>query len=806
MALDVSGRKRPNWIYAVIAALALVAGLLAFGWSRFTAPPPDMQVSAPVRINQGVLTGGIDLDNPQIVQFNGIPFASAERWRPPTDPVQWGADVRDARAFGPECMQSREGLGEFVNDIVKGLNLPWWKQILASGYVASQPPAALSEDCLFLNVRTANLDGDEPAPVMVWIHGGSHVSGAGSQGIYQGNNLVEQGAVVVTINYRLGPFGYLAHPALTAADGTSGNYGLLDQIKALEWVRDNIAFFGGDPGNVTVFGESAGAQAVTEIMASPLSEGLFHKAILQSGASSYNAIHLSSSPVPQIKSAESVGADLLADLASDDDADALRAIPAAEVVARMEARPDLIRYWLPNVDGKVIPRMIGDQIGWGGAHRVPILAGYNSDEASLFYPSIQSPTILQSPMSGTLAEREAALAGVFGKNSAKALQALYGKLDEDSWDAGAQDMLGDDMFGVHMRFLGQANAAAGQPTYLYFFTKQPASKGQTLGAYHASELAFVFDTHSPLLPKSLTTDQLTDQIGAYWVNFARTGDPNGDGLPIWPQYHRDTDKWLELGASIQVRENVRVRKLDIIEAELVARIETVRSAMGLTGAIAWEQAPASVPAPGVVAEGTVSGSALATAARLPVTGTPSPSAARAEAQASAQGPAPEPAAPSALEPEPIQASTSPTPPEPAPETAPAPAAAPSGDGLGVAQSFIRPNPALEIIDNAEVPIGAEAPLSPVTSDPADDRSDMPETPDTPFEASPEQIAEETNQPVPANGVQSVLPTTPEPEATQEPETLQATEEAPEPEPDTVQEAAPESAPRSGDEEPLADTL
>jgi para-nitrobenzyl esterase len=209
---------------------------------------------------------------------------------------------------------------------VEGVGLPWWKRILAEKYLAAQARPSESESCLFLNVRTGNLDGDMPVPVMVWIHGGSHQAGAGSTSIYQSNGLVEKGVVLVTINYRLGPLGYLAHPALTEADGTSGNYGLLDQIAALHWVRRNINTFGGDPNNITVFGESAGAQSVSELMASPYSVGLFDKVILESGSSSYNALHLKQSPLVNVRSAEDAGTEFLSTL-----------VPPAAVAADLRA-------------------------------------------------------------------------------------------------------------------------------------------------------------------------------------------------------------------------------------------------------------------------------------------------------------------------------------------------------------------------------------------------------------------------------------------------------------------------------------
>ena len=557
-----------------IVIFFVVVALAAYGWFAFRQPPKPMEISEPVRIHQGIVIGGIDRENPKVRVFNGIPYASAKRWMAPAAPPQWGANSRDSREFGPECIQPRTRYGSFVGQIIDGLGLNFFERSAARVAISAQETPPESEDCLFLNVRTANLKGTAPQPVMVWIHGGSHQYGAGSQSIYQSNALVEKGVVLVTINYRLGPFGYLAHPALTEEAGTSGNYGLLDQAAALAWVRDNIAAFGGDPDNVTVFGESAGAQSITELMALPAADGLFHKVILQSGASTGNALHLKRSPLPGILSAEEAGAEFLSSLAPPAaTAKDLRAIPAAAIVSRSDARSDLNGYFLPVVDGNVLPRQIGAAFRDGDVPKVPMLAGYNADEGSLFYDNIQSPTVLRTQMTGTLAEREVALAEVFGENPAKALQALYGMDTLETWDKGATDMLGDDIFGVHMRFVGQRNAQGGEPTWLYHFTRVPPSKKQTIGAFHAAEISFVFDSHLRGMQITDGDRKLTDYMVAYWTNFAKTGNPNAEGLPAWPATTPNGDVWMELDATPAPIEGLRARKLDILEEALRARID-----------------------------------------------------------------------------------------------------------------------------------------------------------------------------------------------------------------------------------------
>jgi para-nitrobenzyl esterase len=312
------------------------------------------------------------------------------------------------------------------------------------------------------------------------------------------------------------------------------------------------------------------------LMAMPAAAGLFHKVILQSGASTGNLLHLRRAPYPGVRSAEDVGAEFLSSLVpAAATSEQLRAIPAAAIVSRAEARGELNGYFLPVVDGLVIPKQIGAAFRDGEVPQVPMLAGYNADEGSLFYSGFKSPTVLRPGITGTMAEREKALAEVFGLNPAKALQALYGMDRLETWDRGATDMLGDDLFGVHMRYVGRLNAAAGQPTYLYHFTRVPPSKRQTIGAFHAAELSFVFNSHLRGMQINDGDKKLTQQMGSYWTNFARTGNPNDKGLPEWPQSGAERDLWLELDATPEPIEGLRARKLDILEEALRRRIDAV---------------------------------------------------------------------------------------------------------------------------------------------------------------------------------------------------------------------------------------
>ncbi len=562
-------------VLSVILVIVLIAyqSLIFF----MTRPAAQLQAGPTVSIAQGDIKSGIDRKDNNILLFNGLPYAAAPvgdlRWRPPAPAPGWDG-LRDGRSFGPECLQRRTGSAEFYNDIVKGLGLSWPIQKLVAALYRNTPPPNESEDCLYLNVRTGNLANEELQPVMVWLHGGSHQTGSGSSDIYQDNGLVRNGIVLVTINYRLGPFGYMAHPALSADDprGVSGNYGLLDQIAALEWVRDNIEAFGGDPSNVTVFGESAGAQSVSELMAAPASKGLFHKGILQSGASTYNANMLDAA-IPERLSMHQAGVEFLHGLAdADADAATLRSIPGPALVNQIANNPKYRDYLLPTADGVVIPEIIGAAIMQGNIGAIPILAGYNGDEGTLFYDEINAPTVLKVPFPDQHAARLQTLYDIYGVEDGDVLVAEYGLQAEQNYTAGAIDMLGDDLFGVHMRYLAKSLNELDQPSWLYQFNRLPLSEKQTLGAFHAAEISFVFDSHSPFLERTAADDELTIAMGRYWTNFAKTGNPNGAGLPDWPQYDPDTDAWLTFNPEIIPANRVRATKLDIMERTLKQRI------------------------------------------------------------------------------------------------------------------------------------------------------------------------------------------------------------------------------------------
>lgn len=550
------------------AALCLFA--LAFGACSPKVPEPAGPPSAPeAQIAQGALRGAWAEEDRSIALFAGIPYAAPpigeRRWAPPAPAAPWEG-VREAGKAGARCMQPDDGQGGFVRRVVlsQGLVEPALGQTLDR--LAGLQGTPMSEDCLFLNVRTrAGADG-AALPVMVWIHGGSHQTGSGADPRLSGNALVKNGVVLVTVNYRLNAFGYLSHPALTAesATGVSGNYGLQDLIAALGWVQENIRAFGGDPDNVTIFGESAGGQSVSQLMSSPLARGLFDKVILQSGVYSYDFRRIDDSRGDTfIREAGLVKGSA--------DVSALRSIPAEAILKALAETPPPGGNFMPGADGVVLPMPVGRAIAEGAYAQTPVLAGYNADEGTLLYPTIGGPSVDVPQSPEDRASRLAAFRAAYG-DVADPLIRLYGLDHPTEWRAAEATMLGDSLFGVHTRFLGKASAVRRQPAFLYFFSRRPPAEGQTAGAFHSAEIPFVFGTDDWLLEMSEADAELSRLMGLYWTNFARTGNPNGQGLPAWPGYG-ESDQWMILDHSLRVEAGVRRDRLDLLERHLTGRIE-----------------------------------------------------------------------------------------------------------------------------------------------------------------------------------------------------------------------------------------
>ena len=491
-----------------------------------------------------------------LVLFRGVPYAAAPvgtlRWRAP-ERRRIQRTVRAATEFGPACPQS-PGLGTFYRNIAVAFGRGDSVRITAP---------RTSEDCLTLNVWAPVVaDRHAPLPVMVWIHGGSNIYGEGSSPIYDGARLARRGAVVVTINYRLGALGFLAHPALTAEsqNHASGNYALLDQIAALQWVQRNITSLGGDTARVTVFGESAGSIDIMHLMASPRAAGLFHRAIAESGAPMGALTRLAQAEASGVAFARAAGIDSTAGAL-----DALRKLPADSVVALsmrlLTAHPSL---GAPIVEGAVLPEMTGNAFDHGRIARVPLMLGSNALEMS-------SLRVYVPQFERTVGNFTAWVTRSFGLASPRVLSLYPVRADADVEMALLRAT-------THMfmtcptRFAARGAARAGMPTYLYQFTRVLPG-GESLGAYHSAEIGYVFGTKESWLPLEPVDHELSESMARFWVQFAATGNPNVAGLPEWLPYDQATDRHLELGNTIAAGAGLTRETCDLVQLGLRAQLK-----------------------------------------------------------------------------------------------------------------------------------------------------------------------------------------------------------------------------------------
>lgn len=473
----------------------LLAGVMALSL------PVVAVAGAPVIITQkGEVRGGVE-DGLRI--FKGIPFAKPPvgdlRWRAPQAPEAWQG-IRDATRFGPACMQPKTPVADYE---------------------------AISEDCLYLNLWAP--EGAKDLPVMVWIHGGSLSMGAGHEPFYDGSALARQDMVVVTINYRLGLFGWMAHPALSAETpgNISGNYGLLDQVAALEWVRDNIAAFGGDPSRVTIAGESAGALSVMYLMTTPKAKGLFQGAIAQSPYM-ITSPTLRDTPYQGWPDSELAGTTVATALGTQT-AEGLRALSPEEIMTKSAATG---YFPMGTVDGHVLPKQVIDTIDDGEQAQVPVLAGFNEGE-------IRSLRILLPPKPDSKDVWESEIRTRYGDLADRFLSLYPG----DDLDASMLAATRDGLYGWSAERLVEGQQKAGHDSFLYYWDHAyPTAEAYNLRAFHASEIPYIFGTvdklpaYWPRPPATPEEEGLSQAMTSYWANFVKTGRPAAVSHTDWPAY------------------------------------------------------------------------------------------------------------------------------------------------------------------------------------------------------------------------------------------------------------------------------
>ena len=483
----------------IIAAGFCIAGAALLYLSFVTSKPLDT-----VMVEGGIISGTISPSG-DIHVFKGIPFAAPPvgnlRWRAPQPVIPWQG-IKKCDAFGPSPMQG--------SPVPFG---PWSREYLI-------PKEPISEDCLYLNVWTGAHSGKEKRPVVVWIYGGGFMSGGSGVPIYDGEAMAKKGIIFVSINYRVGIFGFFALPELTkeSSYNASGNYGLLDQIAALKWVKNNIASFGGDPDNVTIAGQSAGSMSVNCLVASPLCKTLFKKAIAESGAS---MITTGIGKMQTLQDAEQQGIGFEKKAGVNSLAE-LREIPADTLLKMPGARGG------PIIDGYVLPESIPAIFALGKQNKVALLTGWNEDDGVFF----------GKPMNA--ADFKKSIEKQYGNDAVELLSFYPAKSDQEA-ALSQEEILRDEEFGIqNYTWANVHTKASAHPVYLYRFKRKLPATGDYVkyGAFHTGEVAYAYDNlrfveRCPWQPVDYS---LQKTMSSFWANFIATGNPNGKGLPNWPTY------------------------------------------------------------------------------------------------------------------------------------------------------------------------------------------------------------------------------------------------------------------------------
>jgi len=498
------------------AALLCMAALILLTHGNLASAAKGVDV---VKTESGRVQGTLNADH-TVRMFKGVPFAAPPvgelRWKPPQPALSWKG-VRDASKFGPPCLQT-----DVYGDI----------------YFRDAEP---SEDCLNLDIWMPAKPATAKLPVLLWYYGGGFVAGSASEARYDGENLAKKGIMVVSPDYRLGIFGFFSHPELTqeSEHKASGNYGLLDQVAALHWVVKNIAAFGGNPGNITIAGESAGSFSVSALMASPLSRGLFQKAIGESGA--FFPDRVGEGLSARLRSeTEKVGVQFAASLGMNSLAQ-MRAMPGDKLLQAAAEATKEYRF-SPNIDGYFLPADVQSIYAGGEQSQVPLLAGWNADEGKM--------GVLLEPHLPTVQSFAEEAHRRFGGRADEFLK-LYPATTDEEAVLSAEALAGDDFIAFSTwKWINMQLETGHSPVYEYHFEQVPAVKpgakiGQVpaseAGSTHACEIQYVFQTLKSLdVPWTEDDFKVSGVMSSYWANFVKNGNPNGEGLPEWPVYNAQT--------------------------------------------------------------------------------------------------------------------------------------------------------------------------------------------------------------------------------------------------------------------------